>query len=140
MKHKLILSLIAGALAVTGSCYADIQSPPKAQWNWSRKLSRSVANLAYGWAEYPTQWQKVDRVDGANAAASSMIIEGTSRTIVRLGYGVFELVTFPAPVYKGGYRPPYYKKERFDPWFGYQEFPPQVGFMSQARYGRNQSW
>lgn len=139
MKNKVLLTLI-GVLTLGSFVYADIQAPPKAQWNWSRKLSRSIANLAYGWAEIPIQWQKVERVDGANAAASSMVVEGTARTVVRLGYGLYEFVTFPAPVHKGGYRPPYYKNERFDTWYGYQEFPPQVGFMSQTRYGRTQSW
>lgn len=139
MKNKVILSLL-GVLALGSFAYADIQAPPKAQWNWSRKLSRGIANIAYGWAEFPTHWQKVERIDGANAAASSMVVEGTTRTAVRLGYGVFEILTFPAPVYKQGYRPPYYVKDRFDTWHGYQEFPPQVGFMSQARYSRTQSW
>jgi putative exosortase-associated protein (TIGR04073 family) len=139
MKNKIILSLI-GVLTLGSFAYADIQAPPKAQWNWSRKLSRSVANLAYGVSEVPVHWQKVERIDGANAAASSMVVEGTVRTAVRLGYGVFELVTFPAPVYKGGYRPPYYSNDRFDTWHGYQEFPPQVGFMSQTRYSRGLSW
>lgn len=139
MKNKIILSLV-GVLALGGFAYADIQSPPLAQWNWSRKLSRSIANLAYGWSEYPNQWQKVHSSDGSSAAGASMVIEGSSRSIVRIGYGLYEFLTFPAPAYKGGYRPPYYKKDRFDIWHGYQEFPPQVGFMSQATYTRDQSW
>ena len=139
MKNRIIL-LLAGAFTVGSLAFGDIQSSPGSHWNWSRKLSRGLANLAYGSTEYPIHWQKVERSDGVNAAATSMVVEGTTRTVVRIGYGLYELVTFPFPTYRGGYRPPYYKKERFDPWFGYEEFPPQVGFTSQARYARTQSW
>lgn len=139
MKKRIILATI-GMLTAGSLVYADIQAPPGAQWNWSRKLSRSLANLAYGWAEYPIHWQKVNRIDGANAAGTSTVVEGTVRTAVRLGYGVFEFVTFPAPAYKGTYKPPYYTNDRFDTWYGYQEFPPQVGFMSQSQHTRTQSW
>lgn len=139
MKNRITL-LLVGALALGSLAFGDIQSSPGSHWNWSRKLSRGLANLAYGWAEYPVHWQKVERAEGINAAGSSAIVEGTSRSLVRVGYGLYEFLTFPFPTYKGTYRPPYYKKERFDPWFGYDEFPPQVGFASQARYGRTQSW
>lgn len=139
MKNRIIL-LLAGAILVGTYAYADIQSSPGSKWDWSRKLSRSLANLAYGWAEYPIQWQKVDKEDGNNAAASSAVVQGTHRTVVRLGYGLYEFATFPLPTYKGGYRPPYHVKERFDTWYGYQEFPPQVGFTSQANYSRTQNW
>lgn len=139
MKNRIILSL-AGALLVSTFAFGDIQSSPGSKWDWSRKLSRSLANLAYGWSEYPIQWQKVDKEDGTNAAASSLVVQGTHRTVVRLGYGLFEFATFPFPAYKGGYRPPYYVKDRFDPWYGYEEFPPQVGFTSQAGYSRVQNW
>lgn len=138
MKNRITLMLV-GALTLGSFAYADIQSPPGAKWNWSRKLSRSLANLAYGVTEYPTTWSKVERQDGVNAAGASMVVEGTTRTVVRVGYGLYELVTFPFPSYKGGYKPPYYKNERFDTWYGYEEFPPQLGFTSQARYSRVQS-
>lgn len=139
MKNHITL-LLVGALTLGSLAFGDIQSSPGSHWNWSRKLSRALGNLAYGPAEYFVHWQKAERSEGVNAAGASMVIEGTSRSLVRVGYGLYEFVTFPFPTHKGSYRPPYYKKERFDPWFGYQEFPPQVGFTSQARYGRTQSW
>jgi putative exosortase-associated protein (TIGR04073 family) len=140
MKNRIIL-LLVGAFCVGSLAFGDIQSSPGSHWNWSRKLSRAVANLAYGVpAEYLVHWQRMERAEGVNMAASAMVVEGTSRSVVRLGYGLFELVTFPFPCYKGTYRPPYHKNDRFDPWGGYEEFPPQVGFTSQARYGRTQSW
>ncbi len=141
MKNR-ILFMLVGALTVGGLAYGDIQSPPAGQWNWSRKLSRSLANLVYGVTEYPTTWKKVDDADGNNAAGAALVVDGTKRTVVRLGYGLYELVTFPFPTYKGGYRPPYgalHSHDKMDPWHGYQEFPPIVGFISQGHYNRAQS-
>lgn len=139
MKNRTLL-VLAGALTLGSAALADIQAPLKDQWNWSRKLSRSIANLAYGATEYPITWQKVERADGMNAAAAAFVVDGTTRTAVRLGYGLYELFTFPVPTNKGTFKPHYYSNERFDPWHGYQEFPPQLGFTSQARYSREQSW
>jgi putative exosortase-associated protein (TIGR04073 family) len=142
MKNR-ILFMLVGALTAGSLAYGDIQSPPAGQWNWSRKLSRSLANLVYGGTEYNTTWKKVDEADGNNAAAAAFVVDGTKRTVVRLGYGLYELVTFPFPSYKGGYRPPYgalHKHENMDVWHGYQEFPPVVGFISQGHYNRGQSW
>jgi putative exosortase-associated protein (TIGR04073 family) len=139
MKNRILL-LLVGAFTIGSFAFGDIQSSPGSHWNWSRKLSRSLANIAYGSSEYFVHWQKAERANGVNAAASMLVVEGTTRTVVRLGYGLFEFVTFPFPAYKGTYRPPYHVHDRFDPWFGYEEFPPQVGFTSQARYSRTQSW
>ncbi len=139
MKNRIILTLV-GALTVGTLAFADIQSSPGSKWTWSRKLSRSLANLAYGYSEYPVHYQKVAREDGANAAFSAGIVQGTTRTVVRVGYGLYEFATFPFPTYKGGYRPPYSKKERFYPYRGFEEFPPQGGVTSQSAYSRSQSW
>lgn len=132
--NKRILLLLVGSITVGSLAFGDIQSPPGGHWNWSRKLSRALANIAYGTTEVPATWKKVDRSDGTNAAFASAIAEGTTRSVVRLGYGLYELVTFPFPSYKGSYRPPYYKKDNMDGWHGYEEFPPQVGIISQTRY------
>ena len=132
--NKRILLLLVGSITVGSLAFGDIQSPPGGHWNWSRKLSRALANIAYGTTEYPATWVKVDRADGSNTAFASAIVDGTVRSAVRLGYGLFELVTFPFPAYKGGYRPPYHTKDHMDPWHGYEEFPPQVGIVSQTRY------
>ncbi len=139
MKNRITL-LLVGAFTVASMAFGDIQSSPGSHWNWSRKLSRAVANLAYGYSEYIVTWERSERSEGDNMAASAFVVEGTKRSVVRLGYGLYEFITFPLPTHSGGYRPAYTKKERFDPWNGYEEFPPQVGFTSQARYGRVQSW
>ena len=78
MKNRITL-LLVGTFTVASMAFGDIQSSPGSHWNWSRKLSRAVANLAYGYSEYIVHWQKVERADGVNAAASSMVVDPPGR-------------------------------------------------------------
>jgi putative exosortase-associated protein (TIGR04073 family) len=139
MKKRLALSLVA-ILTCASVATADIQSPPGHAFNWSRKLSRGIANLAYGPLEILSYWSRSNHTDGSLAASVVGPIEGTKRALVRVGYGVFEVLTFPAPAYKGTFRPATYRKQRIDPWFGYDEFAPQLGVSGQAGYSRTQNW
>ena len=140
MKKRALITLAVAVLSLGSFAQADIQSPPGHQWNWSRKLSRGLANLTYGGAEVLNTWIRSNRENGAHGALADMAVEGSKRSVVRVGYGIYEVVTFPFPTYKGTYRPPYYKKERIDPWFGYGEFSPQIGFISQVDYSRVRGW
>ena len=139
MKKYLALILLT-LVSLSSIALADIQSPPGHHYNWSRKLSRGFGNLAYGWTEPFNVWTRTNRSDGAHAAAADFFVEGSKRILVRLGYGAYEVLTFPLPTYKLTYRPPYYRKENLDPWWGYTEFSPQLGFISQANYSRTQGW
>ncbi len=139
MKKRTIIFLVAvltfGSLAI-----ADIQSPPGHQFGWSRKLSRALANIVYGSTEILVTWQRSNRDGGSSQAFTDAAVEGSKRTLVRAGYGIFELATFPVPSYKITYRPPFKHKGAIDPWYGYDEFPPQLGIASQAGYSRVQNW
>lgn len=139
MKNRIALTILS-ALTLCGVAFADIQSPPGHHYNWSRKLSRGVGNILYGWTEPFSVWQRTNRTDGAHAAFADFFIEGLKRMTVRAGYGVYEIATFPAPSWKLTYRPPYYRKAQIDPWWGYTEFSPQMGFASQTDYSRVQGW
>ena len=55
------LILIVSVLALSGSAYADIQAPPGAQYNSSRKLGRALANIFYGITEIPEQLFRITR-------------------------------------------------------------------------------
>ena len=44
------------------------------------------------------------------------------------------------PTFKQTYRPAYYRHEKLDPWWGYTEFSPELGFQSEANYSRTQGW
>jgi len=139
MKKRLCFVFLA-ALTIGSILMADIQAPPGSRWGWSRKLSRAVANIAYGITEIPSVAAKSDRMDGSSAALSTTLIQGSGRTVIRLGYGAFELLTFPFPTYHGTYKPSYYKKDYINPWFGYSEFPPQFGITSESGYCRGQPY
>ncbi len=142
MKNRYVLSIILALTLCSFSSVAnaDIQSPPGHHFNWSRKLSRAGANMLYGIGEPLVVWQRTNRTDGGNAAFMDFFIEGLKRTVVRFGYGAYEFMTFPFPTYKLTYRPPYYRKEKIDPWWGYTEFTPQWGAQSDADYSRTQGW
>ncbi|MCB1096022.1 MAG: exosortase system-associated protein, TIGR04073 family [Verrucomicrobiales bacterium] len=122
--------------SVIGSVTADIQDPPAGRYGKVRKLSRAVSNVIYGITEVPNQWTRVNNAEGGTAAASYGTVNGAVRTVRRLGYGIYELFTFPFPTYKSGYRVPY-TSNYINPETGINEFPPELGFMSDAEYGRN---
>ncbi len=135
---KTILILLTTAIA--GLSMADIQAPPQEKNGPLRKLSRALSNLVYGATEIPTQWQKSTREGGNSEAAGYGTVLGVSKTIARVGFGVFELVTFPFPAYKGTYRPAYPEsaRESTHPSTGFLEFPPELGFVSGGQVNREQ--
>ncbi len=142
MKH-ILLSLVL-ALGVTGVVSADIQSPPGAQYTATRKLGRAISNLLYSPVEIPSQISIKGDQYGDSAALSWGVVEGTWRMLSRMGYGVYELVTFWAPTYKCTYKPPYQGNcgqsglIEYNPEGGLTEFPPELGFQSYYSYTRDQ--
>lgn len=139
MKNRLFLTILA-ALSLIGPAMADIQSPPGHHFNWSRKLSRGLTNIVFSPLEYPTSWNRTLEQDGAVAAVGDFFVEGTKRAFVRIGYGLYETATFPFPSWKLTYRPPFYRKDYVDGWWGYAQFPNNLGALSQTTYSRSQKW
>jgi putative exosortase-associated protein (TIGR04073 family) len=137
MKKLLLLVLTAG---IAGLSMADIQEPPGSKHGPLRKLSRALANIVYGVAEVPVQMTRseLEGSNGEKAAYGS--VYGTGKTLARLGYGIYELITFPIPTYKDTYRPPYHpnNREATQPSRGFLEFPPEVGFISGVQHNRSQ--
>jgi putative exosortase-associated protein (TIGR04073 family) len=138
MKNLFLIALSAFAIASTA--FGDIQSPPGHHYNWSRKLSRGLGGVIFSPLEYPDRWRQTLKQDGPVAAVSDMFVEGTKRMIVRIGYGAYEIGTFPFPSWKLTYRPAFYRKEYVDNWWGYKEFPNDVGCVNQTNYSRSQRW
>ncbi len=137
MKKLLILVLTAG---IAGISMADFQAPPASKYGSIRKLSRGLANICYGVTEIPVMWEKTEFTGGSTEQSSYGLIYSGGKTIARFGFGVFEVITFPFPAYKGGYRPPYGPdiREATHPHTGYLEFPPEVGFVSGVQHCRTQ--
>ena len=119
---------------------ADFQAPPAAKYGSLRKLSRALANIVYGVTEIPVQMVRSDQEGGSSEAFAYGSVYGTGKTLARLGYGIYELITFPLPTYKGGFRPPYAPgiREATHPSTGFLEFPPEVGFISGVQHSRTQ--
>lgn len=139
MKNRLLL-LALSAMVVTSTAFGDISSPPGHHFNWSRKLSRGVGNILFGWMEYPAVWRKTNASEGNIAAASDLLVEGTKRTVFRAFYGLYETATFPVASWKLTYRPPYAVKESQDSWWGFTEFAPEFNSRSEFSHSRTQGW
>ena len=137
---RLLLSTIL--LALAGTTYADIQAPPASEYTATRKLGRAVSNILFAVEEIPTPMIRWDDREGNNAAFSVGIVDGISRTISRVGYGFYELVTFWAPTYKCTYKPCYQDtcgrsgSKEYNVWGGFSEFPEELGFQSKYNYVR----
>jgi putative exosortase-associated protein (TIGR04073 family) len=131
---KAAASLFAAA-AVAATALADIQQPPGSDYGPTRKLGRGLGNVLFGPTELLDSMTAVNYEEGNSAAWSYGVVRGIGRSFARLGYGIYEIVTFPIPTVRGSYRPPY----RSDiPWIrsGYQEFPPELGFETRYNYVR----
>ena len=143
MKH-ILLSLFL-AVGITGAVNADIQAPPGSQYTPTRKLGRAISNLLYSPIEIPSQVTEKTAQYGDYAGYSWGLVDGTWRMISRMGYGVYELVTFWAPTYKCTYKPPYQGNcgtsglIEYNPEGGLSEFPPELGFQSYYNYTRLQN-
>lgn len=129
MKKLLPLLLIVATSAAT--CFADIHMPPTAEQGPTRKLSRGLANLAFGVTEIPYQIATVNDKEGNVAAATYGLARGVGRTVRRVRYGLEEVVLFPFPVNKGKYSKSYLSEAM---WLsaGMSEFPPELGW--ETRY------
>lgn len=130
MKSLLSILLI---LVFGGAAYADIQSPPMTNMGPTRKLGRGFSNLLYGSSEILYTMDKVNEQEGNSAAFGYGLVRGIGRTFFRFGVGLYEIITFPVPCYKGSYRQPYASNI---PWTngGYQEFPPELGWETRYTY------
>ena len=105
MKRAIISALFAaGAIGVAS---ADIQAPPASEYTPTRKLGRAIANIIYSVEEIPLGIINWTSREGDYAGFSVGIVDGTTTMLERMGYGIYELVTFWAPTYKCTYKPPY---------------------------------
>jgi putative exosortase-associated protein (TIGR04073 family) len=116
-------------------CRADIHDPPSNDQGPTRKLGRGLSNLVFGIAELPVQITTVNTMEGNSAAAGYGVVRGVGRSVMRIGAGLFEILTFPAPVVRGSYYPVLPDATH---WIhaGYKEFPPELGNESKYPYVR----
>ena len=133
MKKFFAVALLCG---IASFAVADVQAPPKSEFTSTRKLSRGLANVLYGWTELPASvFRSANSGDQAAAVVFDGVIMGLERTGARLAYGLYEVINFRKPLYKDTYRPPY-TNINYNPTHGYEEFPAQIGYLSTSPYTR----
>lgn len=130
--------LVALALSVVFAAVsrADIHDPPSNDYGPTRKLGRGVSNLLFGWSELPTTIAKINQDEGNSAAAGYGVVRGVGRSVLRIGTGLFEILTFPAPLARGTYFP-FLEDETHWIHAGFKEFPPELGNESKYPYTRH---
>ncbi len=141
MKQSPRLGLLLATLALPFSlgvqpdCRADLQDPPYLDHGPIRKLSRGLSNMIFGVSELYVTTEFKNQQHG-NSGAVYGVVSGLGRTLVRLGSGFYEVMTFPMPSYKTSYAP---VLPSVAPWVqgGYEEFPPELGFESRFGYTRS---
>jgi len=133
MKSLLSFAMLS-LLAATA--FADIQDPPANDQGPTRKLGRGLANIAFGIGEIVEQPTLMNEREGNNAAFSYGVVKGFGRFFARLGYGIYDVATFPFPTAKGSYKQPY---KSYIPWIhgGMDEFPPELGWETRYHYVRS---
>ena len=137
---RLLLSTIL--LALAGTTYADIQAPPASEYTATRKLGRAIGNIIYAVEEIPTSMIRWNINEGNYGGFSVGVVDGVGRTLSRVGYGFYELVTFWAPTYKCTYKPCYQDScgrsgdKAYNVWGGFSEFPEELGYQSKYDYCR----
>ena len=144
MKRAIITAILAAGMF--GTAMADIQAPPASEYTSARKLGRALSNILYSIECIPVSMITWTNREGDYAGFSVGIIEGITRMFERMGYGIYELVTFWAPTYKCTYKPPYQGwcgqsgLKEYNPTGGLSEFPPELGFQSKYSFSRSQEF
>ncbi len=108
MKRILALALLMAVPALTA--HADISMPVKD--SFYDKLGRGLANIPMSPTEmFVSQYSMLDTEGDTVAFFKGFLVQGTSRMIMDIGQGVFEVVSSPFPTNNGSYRsqkmPPY---------------------------------
>ena len=116
MKAKLLGILLLAFTLGAALAQAGTDDPPAGQ-NPLRKLGRGFANVLFGFIEIPNQYTKAVAEHGGASGITYGVPKGFVRWIGREFVGVFEIVTFPAPV-PTGYKPimkPEFPNEDYEP-------------------------
>src|SRR6185437_4223030 len=132
MKTLLTTAFVLGLAA---HALADIQDPPSNNYGPTRKLGRGLSNLVFGIAELPATIAQVNEREGNSAAAGYGVVRGLGRSGLRIGSGLFEVITFPFPNTARSYYP--VLPSNFSRIHAsYQEFPPELGNESKYPHVR----
>lgn len=143
MKKLFVIATVLASLSLPVA--ADIHAPPGSTHTSSRKLGRALSNILYGFTELPEQIVRKNETYGHKVGWTYGVVDGTSRSLRRLGYGFYELFTFTCPTYRGTFKPPYERcgednRIEMNVHDGLSEFPPELGFETHFSYSRAQKF
>src|SRR5271156_4349586 len=94
MKRILLLAVLLAAPQL--AAHADISMPVRD--TFYDKLGRGLADIAFSPAELlDSQYGMLDTDGDTVAFSKGFIVQGTSRAVMDIGMGVFEVVTSPFP-------------------------------------------
>jgi putative exosortase-associated protein (TIGR04073 family) len=106
MKRFLAFALVA--VAFTLSARADISMPVKD--SFYDKLGRGLADVVASPSELlDSQYGMIDTEGDTVAFFKGFVVQGTSRMVMDMGHGIFEIINspFPTPDYRSLKDPPY---------------------------------
>src|ERR1700749_3681722 len=93
---KRILALAILLLAPQMTTHADISMPVRD--SFYDKLGRGIANIAFSPSELlDSQYGMIDTEGNTVAFCKGFLVQGTSRMIMDIGHGVFDVITSPFP-------------------------------------------
>ena len=99
MRRRSALAVLLASGILLGGSQAWAQDP-------IHKAGRGIVNVLTGWIEVPKQLHIGAQAENPVAGISQGLLKGVSLTVLRLGTGVFEAVTFPIP-YPKDFASPY---------------------------------
>jgi putative exosortase-associated protein (TIGR04073 family) len=108
---KRILALAILLVAPQIMAHADISMPVRD--SFYDKLGRGIADVAFSSSELlDSQYGMIDTEGNTVAFCKGFLVQGTSRMVMDIGQGIFEIITSPFPTQEyGSYRsqkcPPY---------------------------------
>jgi putative exosortase-associated protein (TIGR04073 family) len=108
---KRILALAILLVAPQFMAHADISMPIRD--SFYDKLGRGIADVAFSSSELlDSQYGMIDTEGNTVAFCKGFLVQGTSRMVMDIGHGIFEIVTSPFPTqdfhsYRSQKLPPY---------------------------------
>jgi putative exosortase-associated protein (TIGR04073 family) len=102
----MVVGIIVSAMLANSACHAD--EGPKYETSTAamrtRKLIRGFGNLVFGFVEIPKNINEQVQLLDPFTGTFTGLYQGTKAAGKRMGVGIYEILTFPAP-YPKDYRP-----------------------------------
>ena len=105
-----------GRIALMTISLASVSVPCAWAQDPIHKMGRGVVNVLTSWIELPKQMHLGSQEDNPVVGVGMGLAKGVSLTVLRIGVGAYEAVTFPIP-YPRQFASPYEQMELPDyPW------------------------